>query len=158
MLVSISDFAKEHNVETQAVYKFIVRHEEYKKYLHEDGKKKTFDRDGELYRILEEQYPIPKPTIVVNGVPEEEHRQALERLADCQENLVNAQKMMLQMQKELADQKLLLSEKEQTMKFLEVTENQLKETNEKLEEQIKELSEALDQERSKTWWQRLRGK
>ena len=151
MLVSISDFAREHGVDPQAVSRYLSRHEELQKHLVEEGKKKLFERDGELYRILEEQYPLAKPTIIVNGVPEEDHREVLERLAKAQE-------LIIMMQNELTDQKLLVAEKEHNLALLEDQQSRADADRERLENEVSQLKAELENERNKTWWQKLRGK
>ena len=144
MLVSISDFAREHGVEPQAVSRWLNRHEELQKQLIEDGKKKLIDRDGELYRILEEQYPYPKPTVIINGLDQDAERELRERLQKAQE-------LIIQMQNELTDQKLLNAKHEADKKLLEDREK-------RYEEDMQKLTTELEAERAKTWWQKLTGK
>lgn len=140
--MKISEFVIGRNVEKQTVYRYISRHEELLSQCEKDGKE--LEMPMEVVLELEKQYPMPKPTIVINGVPEEEHRQVLERLAKTQE-------LIIKIQNELTDQKMLALEKDIEMRFLE-------DKQKKTDEEIEYLKEELNRERSKTWWQKLRGK
>ena len=132
MLVSISDFARERGIEPQAVSRWLSRHEELQKHLIEQGQKKLFERDGELYKILEEKYPNPKPTIIINGLDPDEERK-------LREDLSNAQKAMIMLQNELTDHKLLLMEKEHGIALLEERKEHTEEKNMALEAEKADL-------------------
>lgn len=147
--MTITEFAKSRNIEPQAVSRYLNRHEELKKQCQKEGKNLLLTDD--VLRVLDEKYPIPKPTIIMNGVPEEEHRDALEKL-------LRAQELIIQLQNELTDQKLLQSENEAQKLLLEDRERRAEEDAKEAKEKVAELTAELEKERQKTWWQKLTGK
>jgi len=159
MLVSISDFARERGIEPQAVSRWINRHEELQKHLIEQGQKKLFERDGELYKILEEKYPYPKPTVIINGLDPDEERELRTRLADSNEALAKAREMMIAMQNELTEQKLLLAEKEHGIALLEERGNLEKQLLEAEKANLKsknaELEEKLQKLENRSFFERI---
>ena len=147
--MTITEFAKSRNIEPQAVSRYLNRHEELKKQCQKEGKNLLLTDD--VLRVLDEKYPIPKPTIIMNGVPEEEHRDALEKL-------LKAQELIIQLQNELTDQKLLQAENEAQKLLLEDRERRAEEDAKEAKEKVAELTAELEKERQKTWWQKLTGK
>lgn len=147
--MTITEFAKSRNIEPQAVSRYLNRHEELKKQCRKEGKNLLLTDD--VLRVLDEKYPIPKPTIIMNGVPEEEHRDALEKL-------LKAQELIIQLQNELTDQKLLQAENEAQKLLLEDRERRAEEDAKEAKEKVAELTAELEKERQKTWWQKLTGK
>lgn len=145
----ISEFVIGRNVEKQAVYRYINRHEELLEKCTKDGKE--LDVPMEVIAELEKQYPLAKPNVIINGVPDEEHREVLNRLADSNEQLAKAKDMMLEMQKMLSTQQLLVAEQKGNLALLEDRESRLEEENERLKAE-------LEREKSKTWFQKLCGK
>ena len=145
----ITEFAKSRNIEPQAVSRYLNRHEELKKQCRKEGKNLLLTDD--VLRVLDEKYPIPKPTIIMNGVPEEEHRDALEKL-------LKAQELIIQLQNELTDQKLLQAENEAQKLLLEDRERRAEEDAKEAKEKVAELMAELEKEKAKTWWQKLTGK
>lgn len=147
--MTITEFAKSRNIEPQAVSRYLNRHEELKKQCQKEGKNLLLTDD--VLRVLDEKYPIPKPTLIMNGVPEEEHRDALEKL-------LKAQELIIQLQNELTDQKLLQAENEAQKLLLEDRERRAEEDAKEAKEKVAELTAELEKERQKTWWQKLTGK
>lgn len=147
--MTITEFAKSRNIEPQAVSRYLNRHEELKKQCRKEGKNLLLTDD--VLRVLDEKYPIPKPTIIMNGVPEEEHRDALEKL-------LKAQELIIQLQNELTDQKLLQAENEAQKLLLEDRERRAEEDAKEAKEKVAELMAELEKEKAKTWWQKLTGK
>lgn len=147
--MTITEFAKSRNIEPQAVSRYLNRHEELKKQCQKEGKNLLLTDD--VLRVLDKKYPIPKPTIIMNGVPEEEHRDALEKL-------LKAQELIIQLQNELTDQKLLQAENEAHRALLEDRERRAEEDAKEAKEKVAELTAELEKERQKTWWQKLTGK
>ena len=147
--MTITEFAKSRNIEPQAVSRYLNRHEELKKQCQKEGKNLLLTDD--VLRVLDKKYPIPKPTIIMNGVPEEEHRDALEKL-------LKAQELIIQLQNELTDQKLLQAENEAQKLLLEDRERRAEEDAKEAKEKVAELTAELEKERQKTWWQKLTGK
>ena len=147
--MTITEFAKSRNIEPQAVSRYLNRHEELKKQCQKEGKNLILSDD--VLRVLDEKYPIPKPTIIMNGVPEEEHRDALEKL-------LKAQELIIQLQNELTDQKLLQAENEAQKLLLEDRERRAEEDAKEAKQKVAELTAELEKERQKTWWQKLTGK
>lgn len=147
--MTITEFAKSRNIEPQAVSRYLNRHEELKKQCQKEGKNLLLTDD--VLQVLDKKYPIPKPTIIMNGVPEEEHRDALDKL-------LKAQELIIQLQNELTDQKLLQAENEAQKLLLEDRERRAEEDAKEAKEKVAELMAELEKEKAKTWWQKLTGK
>lgn len=144
--MKISEFVIGRNIEKQAVYRYVTRHEELLSQCTKEGKE--LDMPMEVVMELEKQYPMPKPTIIINGVPHEEHNKTLEELSQIKSAFIV-------LQNELADHKLLLAEKEYGFALIEEKNNAEKQ---RLEEENARLKAEIDAEKKKTWLQRLIGK
>lgn len=73
---------------------------------------------------------------------------------ESREKLIQAQELIIQLQKKINEQSQLIAQAEATKMLLEDKQVQL----EKMEAEKADLQKQLDAERSKTWWQKLRGK
>lgn len=143
--MKIADFARERGVEISAVHKYLERNPELKNKCERSGNKLILT--PEVLKVLDEQYPLPKPITIVNGVPEEEHREVLEKLATANEKLSLAYDKMLEMQKEIAEQKLINAQNEANMMLLEDKKEYLEQRmQEQEQEQQKIKTELLEQE------------
>ena len=91
--------------------------------------------------MLERQYPLPQMVQVVEDT-------------ESREKLIQAQELIIQLQKKINEQSQLIAQAEATKMLLEDKQVQL----EKMEAEKADLQKQLDAERSKTWWQKLRGK
>jgi predicted nuclease with TOPRIM domain len=91
--------------------------------------------------LLEKQYPLPQMIQVVEDT-------------ESREKLIQAQELIIQLQKKINEQSQLIAQAEATKMLLEDKQVQL----EKMEAEKADLQKQLDAERSKTWWQKLRGK
>jgi len=137
----LSEFVRGRDVRINAVSNYISRNPElFEGHIRREGKNTILD--DEAVSILEKKYPMPKPVILVEGVPEEEHREVLGKLSKAQE-------LIISLQNQLTDQKLLNAEHEYNMKLLE-------EKQSRADEMVAELKAELEKEKSKTWWQKLR--
>lgn len=144
--MKISDFLKGRNVEYQTVYRYISRHEtEFKELIRKNGKE--YELSDEAIKILEEVYPLPNPTVIVNGVPFEEHEKALNELMELQKKVISMQDKMM----ELSANQLLLEDREKRLLLLQ-------DENNDLVQKVTELSVQLEHEKSKSWWDKLRKK
>ena len=150
----LSEFLKGREVKINAVSNYISRNpEKFEGHVTREGKNTILDE--EAVRILDEKYPMPKPVVIVNGVPEEEHRAVLERLNKAQE-------VIIMLQNELTDQKLLVAEREAHNMLLEDKQEHMEERlieekmkREAAESRISTLQEELEMEKNKTWLQKL---
>lgn len=126
--MTLSEFAKERSQDVSAIKMYMKRHGlEYDR--------KTGLTDEQLV-VLDTQYPLPKPVTVVNGVPESDYIDALERLEKAKDKMFELQNKLFDVQLQISEQKtdkLLLEEK---------TENLKKELVEKADE-ISKLREQL---------------
>ena len=109
-MLTLSAFARGRDVEPKTVSIYMKRH------------KMTYDKDkgltDEQIAILDEVYPIPKPVVVIQGLPAEEERKlredlqvALQRLSVAQERIVeltekNATLQLLEDKASLQEQEL----------------------------------------------------
>lgn len=159
MLVTITDFAESRGTDRDTVNAFIRKHPEIKEHTHREGKNVVIDTDTEAFSLLDKQYPLPQ---MVQVIEDTESRQ----------KLIKAQEMIIQLQGKLNEQSQLIAEAEATKMLLDDKQKQLeKAQNEalearneaeaiknKAEEEKAELRQLLEEERAKTWWQKLRGK
>lgn len=91
--------------------------------------------------MLERQYPLPQMVQVVEDT-------------ESREKLIQAQELIIQLQKKINEQSQLIAQAEATKMLLEDKQVQL----DKMEAEKADLQKQLDAEKSKTWWQKLRGK
>lgn len=140
--MKISEFVLGRNVEKQAVYRYINRHEELLSKCSKDGKE--LDMPIEVVEELEKQYPLAKPVVIINGLDPDKER-------ELREQLDYAKSTVIRLQNELTDQLLLNAENETKALLLE-------DKQKRTEEEVERLKAELEQEKSKTWWQKLRGK
>ena len=126
--MTLSDFARQRNQDVSAIKMYMKRHGmEYDR---------TNGLTDEQLVVLDAQYPLPKPVTVVNGVPESDYIDALERLEKAKDKMFELQNKLFDVQLQISEQKsdkLLLEEK---------TENLKKELMEKADE-IGKLREQL---------------
>lgn len=76
--MTITEFAKTHNVQINTVSKYIREHEEIQK--HTTNKGKVRELDDAAVEMLEKKYPNPKPVII--GLDPEEHWKEVSELKD----------------------------------------------------------------------------
>lgn len=119
--MKISEFVIGRNVEKQAVYRYLNRHEELLSKCSKEGKE--LEIPDEVVVELEKQYPLAKPVVVINGIPEEQHREALEEVIITHKKLDAAKEEIIRLQNELTDQKMLLLEQEHGVALLEEKNN-----------------------------------
>ena len=151
--MKVTDFLKGRDVERQAVTRYINRHEEIFK-GHTERVGKEIELDMVAVEELEKVYPLPKPVVIVDGVPQEEFIRVQSELIASQKRTSELQNRLLEVQAEIATARateLLLEDKTKRIEELE-TREQAK------EQEIRALQEALATERSKTWVQKLFGK
>lgn len=98
-MLTLSAFARGRDVEPKTVSIYMKRH------------KMTYDKDkgltDEQIAILDEIYPIPKPVIVVNGLPAEEERQLREELDEVRKKLDVAKDKIIELTERNATLQLL---------------------------------------------------
>ena len=126
--MTLSDFARQRNQDVSAIKMYMKRHG-----LDYD---RTTGLTDEQLAILDEQYPLPKPVTILNGIPEKEYIDVLERLDKAKDKMFELQNKLFDVQLQISEQKsdrLLLEEK---------TENLKKELVEKADE-ISKLREQL---------------
>lgn len=131
----ITDFVVGRGVEKQAVYRYLTRHPELMEKCTKEGKE--IDLPDAVVAALEEQYPLQKPVIVVDGLPPEEERQLRQQLQQAQEQLIR-------MQQELGECRLQLAAKEQTEMLLGMKS-----------EELEKATLELDRLKNRGLWERL---
>lgn len=137
--MNISDFAKQRNIEPQAVSRYISRHPEIKEHTKKDGKMVELLPEAE--RLLDEVYPLPKPVHVVQGVPQEEYEAVLKKLAQQQEIIIKLQQERIEDQKQIA-------KAEATQLLLEDKERQLNDLREQREQSLIQIEEEKERTRA----------
>lgn len=173
MFISISEFSEERNVDRDTVNAWIRNHPEVNEKCGRKGKDKVIDTDSEAYKLLEKQYPLPKPVEVIVDT------KSREELVKAQQVIIHLQSQNAQLEKELAiadSKQFLLEEKdkqlEQMEKILDDTKNELnlnrqradqietelKNEVKELRERLEESQEQLQEEIRKPWYKKIFGK
>ena len=170
--MNLTEFAQSHNIEMQVISKHIKAHaDEYRGKIKENGKSKELT--DEAIEILEKYYPIPKPTIVIEGIPKEEHfKEVNEKL----EEIDNLRKVIITLKDQLTDYQLKLKDAETEQLRIE-EKGKIKDTliekleqsaevqkNKSAEQELKlsdlqseneKLKAELETEKNKSWWDKL---
>ena len=176
--MTISEFARTHNVESSAVRMYLSRH---KKEFgnHVDSTKKIVELDEIAVKMLEEQYPLPNPVTIVNGIPEEEHRKLLEEYngalkeiarlqaaaAEYAQKIASAETIQLLLEekkKQIDDQAELLNsarkeikEKNAEMQDINKQKHEADIKNTELQSKIEQLQAEWERESNRSWWDKL---
>jgi len=151
--LKITEFLQGRGVERQAVTRYINRHEDVFK-GHTERSGKEIELDEFAVAELDRKYPLLKPVTVIDGVPQAEFIAIQKELIESHRQLEALQSRMLEMSNRVAiaeAQELLLEDRTRQLEALQAKE-------EAKEQEIRELREALEQERSKSWLQKLFGK
>ena len=146
----LSDFLKGRNVKINAVSNYISRNPElFAGHVERKGKN-TFLDDAAI-RELEKKYPLAKPVEIINGVPEEEYRRALDRLTQAQEMIIQLQEELMQTKTDLLE----IKAENMEIKLLETSKNaeisNLRENNAYLQQELEKM-------RNRTLWERIRNR
>lgn len=148
--VTISDFARTHGVDPQAVRRYLIRHPEIKKYTKRAGKEIHILPDGEA--MLEKIYPLPKPIEVV------EDRESREKLIRAQEMIIKLQQRQTELVAQIADQAAQLAQLEAAKLLLEDREQRIREKDEALraaEERVVEAEAEVARLKGRGLWERI---
>lgn len=154
-LVNISDFAVSRGVDRDTVTAYIRNHPEIQACTTRNGKNLAIDLDSTGYALLEKQYPLPQ---LIQVVQDEELK---ERVHELQERLLQSQQTIITLQSKLNENQFLLAEKEAVQLLLEDRTEQLQHERSQVEayrQEVRELQEKLTAEKSKSWWDKLRGR
>lgn len=154
--MTITEFAHSRNQQPQTISRYISRHSEFDNHTKKVGK--NVELDDEALKLLDEVYPLPKPVTIINGIPEEEH---LKALAQKDEQIQKLQAAFIELQNKYSDLALENGELQGQRLLLEDKKEQLKEKEEELKAEksrAEELAIKLETERSKSWWDKLRGR
>ncbi len=146
-MVFLKDFAKERNVNTDALTAYIRRHKEDFK-GHTKTKDKKMEIDKTAYELLDKIYPLPRPIEIVED-------------KESREKLLKAQEYIIQLQAKINEQALQIAEANNIKLLLEDKTSQLTDARQEidhLKEQNDRLQEKYETELRKTWWDKLRGK
>lgn len=131
--MTITEFCKSRNVDAQAIRKYIERHPV--DFTGHTGKKgRAITLDNYAIKILEEKYPLPSPVEIIED-------------KETRLKLIQAQERIIQLQNKLQEQTTVIAQAESIKLLLQDRD-----------QQIQELKTQLQAERSKTWWDKLRGK
>lgn len=156
MLISISEFATERNQDRDTVNAWIRNHDEVNKACSKRGKDKVIDTESFEYGLLCKQYPLPQMVQII------EDTQSMKDLIETQKKMSALQDAMRAVEKKLADsEKQLALADSQKLMIEERKQHEVDLLTVKLDNQankITELEKALEEERNKTWLQKLFGK
>lgn len=148
--MKISEFVIGRDVEKQAVYRYINRHEELLSKCSKEGKE--LEMPMEVVKELEKQYPLQKPITIINGLEPEKERELREELADALKKLTWSENQRAGLEKILGEQKGLIESNEAKMLALETQKDAeisvLEIKNEHLQYRMQEQEQ--EQARTKT--------
>lgn len=187
MLKTITDFAKERNVDRDTVNAYMNNHSEIKDFTKLVGKNRVIDTETEAYKLLEKKYPLPQPIIIQEDV------ETIKELSETRRELANEKQKNNELQEELSKARQIVAQIDSVKALIELRENELSETKKSLtvaqeslhrvelelanakndnerikseaevlkkqsDEAIKELEQSLELEKNKKWYQKLFGK
>ena len=123
--MTISEFAEGRGIKVQTVSIYIRRHyEKFKGHIKSEGKAKILD--DAAVELLEAQYPLPNPIMVVE---DKETRKQLEAAKD----------RIIELQGQLLDARAQLADAQQKALLLESTERELDSKTEALDQALAEV-------------------
>ncbi len=123
--MTITEFSESRGLKTQTVSIYIKRHpEEFEGHIKTEGKAKELDEVA--LELLEAQYPLPQPIMVVE---DKETRKQLEAAKD----------RIIELQGQLLDARAQLADAQQKALLLESTERELDSKTEALDQALAEV-------------------
>lgn len=137
--MTITEFARSRNEQVNTVSKYIREHSEFEGHITSKGKQRFLDDFA--IELLDKKYPLPKPVILQQGIPEEEHLKALQEKDDTIQHL---QQVIIDIQAKQSSLLLELGELKGKSLLLEDKEKQ-----------VQEMKEELETLKNKTFFQRL---
>lgn len=150
--MNISDFARERNIEPQAVTRYINRHPEIKKHTSKVGR--SVDLHPEALQILEEVYPLPKPVQIIQGVDPEEYNRVQRELELLHQKYESSLEKIALLQSERVEDQRKIAQMDAQRLLLEDKEKQLREEKERAD--IAE--QRVDDLKNRSLWERIRNK
>ena len=113
--MKITQFLEGRDAERQAVTRYIYRHNDFfQNHISKDGRE--IELDDIAVAELDKQYPLVKPVMVVEGVPQEEYISLQNELIEAQKTVCLLQSRLLDAQEQIAvaeASKILLEDKKQ---------------------------------------------
>lgn len=176
--LKIKDFIQGRSVSYQTIRKYITNHPEL--FAGHIGKKNNIELDDVAIDLLEQKYPLSKPVELI------EDTENLKKLMQAQELIIHLQKELNEKTEQLLESKkheYLLEAKYEQVKELAIKADSLKNENANLKmniealerknereydefeeykdrqrKKVERLENALEHEKNKTWWDKLRGR
>lgn len=162
--LKIKEFIQGRNVSYDTVRKYIVNNEDL--FKGHTGRTNNIVLDDEAIAILDKKYPFPEPIQIV------EDTEARRQLMEAQQKIIELQQQLI-----IAAPKIAKAENTDfLLEFVESEASDLRADKKLLESELKELTEEkheqelqfqkekeelirqLEAEKSKSWWDKLRGK
>ena len=138
--MTITEFARTRNEQTNTVSKYIREHPEmFEGHIKSKGKEKHLDNTA--LELLDKKYPLPKPVQIIQGVPQEEHFRAI---TERDEQIQKLQAVIIELQQHISDANLELGELRGKTMLLE-SKN----------EEIENLKEQVDTLKHRSFLERL---
>ena len=152
--VSITDFAEARGLDRNTINTWIRRHPEVENECEIQGRDRCIHTNSPAYKILEEQYPLPKPVQVLRKEDMPDYYRAIDEAKE-------AYKVISLLQEQLKEQAVQIAEQKSVQLLLEDRTAQLNEQKElfkatqqaheqsmlQADERTKEAREKADQER-----------
>ena len=131
--MTITEFCKGRGIDSQAVRKYIERHpEHFTGHTGKTGREITLD--DHAIDILEDKYPFPRPVEIIKDT------ETMEKLLKAQETIIQLQARLVRAE----TAKVLLEDRERQLQ--------------RAYDECDKLQHDLDLEKSKTRWEKLRGR
>ena len=148
--LSIREFAASRQQDNDTVTTWIRRHPEVDACCKVQGKDKYVDMDSDGFKLLEKQYPLPRPIEVIE---DKESRAAL----------IKAQQVIIQLQEQIKQQAVEIAEQKSVQLLLEDRTAQLqaeqegrKQDQERADQREKEAKEREKEARERMKQERIR--
>lgn len=144
--LKIKDFIQGRNISYSSVFQYIKRNPDL--FKGHTGKKNNIELDDVAVDLLEQKYPLSKPVEVIED-------------SELMKKLLNLQEKYIQLVHEHYDAEVKIMALEHKESLLISTEKKKSELEEQLkaaQEKIETLENDIQSEKSKTWWDKLRGR
>lgn len=154
--MKLVDFARSRNIEPATIHKYLERNPELKEHTSKQGKAVILDEYAR--QELDKVYPLPKPVTIINGIPEEEHRQVLTKLIDTGEELKEALVIITQLRETIAQLDKLELEAKHELALLEMKEEAARKDSEQARKESEELRAEINRLRNRNLIERILNK
>lgn len=138
--ISFGEYAEQRNISANTLSAYVKKHPEIEKDVKHVGKKAYIALESEGYKLLDEQYPLPAPVHIIQGVPDEVHEKLQQDYAAA---LKMVNQLLIEKHEQLAEQQRLLLLSSEQQKQLEEAATEHRQLIAEKEKQLAEKDEQL---------------